>query len=66
MEAVLRKMKDGDGRYLMVQDWPPAWATPAGPSAGTGRILPWEIEAGKDVLMVGDSSAAYTCRQGRH
>ncbi len=55
MEAVLRKMKDETGQYLMVQDL----ATGLGNTL-LGRPLylaegfPGTLEAGTDVLMVGD------------
>ena len=55
MEAVLRKMKDGDGRYLMVQDLATGMGnTLLGRPLVLAESFPGEIEAGKDVLMVGD------------
>lgn len=55
MEAVLRGLKDGDGRYLMVQDLATGLGnTLLGRPLVLAESFPGDIEAGKDVLMVGD------------
>lgn len=55
MEAVLRKLKDADGRYLMVQDLATGLGnTLLGRPLVLAESFPGDIEAGKDVLMVGD------------
>ncbi len=55
MEAVLRKLKDAEGRYLMVQDLATGLGnTLLGRPLVLAESFPGDIEAGKDVLMVGD------------
>jgi HK97 family phage major capsid protein len=55
MEAVLRELKDGDGRYLMVQDLATGMGnTLLGRPLVLAEEFPGDIEAGADVLMVGD------------
>lgn len=55
MEAVLRKLKDGDGRYLMVNDLTQGLGnTLLGRPLVTTEEFPGTLEAGTDALMVGD------------
>ena len=55
MEAELRKLKDGDGRYLMVPDLTTGLGnTLLGRPLVLAEEFPGVIEAGADVLMVGD------------
>ena len=55
MEAVLRKLKDGDGRYLMVQDLTTGLGnTLLGRPLYLAEEFPGDLEAGDDCLMVGD------------
>jgi HK97 family phage major capsid protein len=55
MEAVLRKLKDAEGRYLMLTDLTTGMGnTLLGRPLVLAEEFPGDIEAGKDVLMVGD------------
>jgi HK97 family phage major capsid protein len=55
MEAELRKLKDGDGRYLMVPDLTTGLGnTLLGRPLVPAEEFPGDLEAGDDCLMVGD------------
>lgn len=55
MEAVLRGLKDGDGRYLMVQDLATGLGnTLLGRPLYLAESFPGTLAAGTDCLMVGD------------
>ena len=55
MEAELRKLKDGDGRYLMVPDLVSGMgSTLLGRPLVIAEEFPGTLEAGTDALMVGD------------
>ncbi len=55
MEAELRKLKDGDGRYLMVPDLTTGLGnTLLGRPLVLAEEFPGDLEAGDDCLMVGD------------
>lgn len=59
MEAVLRKLKDGDGRYLMVNDLTQGLGnTLLGRPLVTTEEFPGTLAAGTDALMVGDFQKA--------
>jgi HK97 family phage major capsid protein len=55
MESVLRKLKDGDGRYLLVQDLATGLGnTLLGRPLYLAESFPGTLAAGTDCLMVGD------------
>mgnify|MGYP001096803587 CR=1 FL=1 len=59
MESELRKMKDGNGQYLMVPDLTTGLGnTLLGRPLYLAEGFPGELGAGEDVLMVGDFSRA--------
>ena len=61
MEAELRKMKDGNGQYLMVPDLTTGLGnTLLGRPLYLAEGFPGDLTAGDDVLMVGDFMRAST------